>query len=89
MRLRYPRQPDQFECLGVVMGEQLRVVDEARIGEALDPLGGGLVPAGPLCPGDLGVNDVSHEGVPKGVLRLVAHAGHPRRPNQLSLLERV
>jgi hypothetical protein len=68
-------QPDQLQCLGVVVGEQLRVVEDALTGEAFDPLGGALVPADPLCPGDLAVGNVSGEHMPEGVLGLAPHGG--------------
>jgi hypothetical protein len=70
-----------------VVGEQLGVVDEARTGEAFDPLTGGLMAADPLRPGDLSIGHIPHEGVPERIFLLAVHARDQGRSDQLGALE--
>ena len=78
------REPQRLD---VVVREHLAVV--LRPSEALDPAGGGLVPARALGPRDLAVGDVAHEHVPEGVLVLASDRRAPLGAHELLARKRV
>ena len=85
--LRLPGRPGVGERLAVVVGDDLGQVADPLAGHVLDPLGDGLVAAGPAHPRDLGVGDVPDQGVPEHVLVLVLDRGGPRPLDELLALQ--
>ena len=78
-----PGDSGEVERLARMVREHLRDVLDAFGGLLLDPPGCAEVAPGPLSSRDLGVRDVTHEGMPEGVFALAFHRAGRCRPNQL------
>ncbi len=82
-RARVPRRGGELQGRRIVGGEDLGVVLHPLTRDHLEPRGGPAVPLSPLCPRDLGVGDVSDQGVEEAVLGLALHRGASGRADQL------
>ena len=71
------------ESLPVVVREDLGMVGHPVAGQALDPHGGGSVLPHPRRPGDLLIDDVPNEQVPKGILGLTVDGRLPHGTQEL------
>lgn len=82
-------EAEELDRFAVVMGEDLGVVRDPVLGDALDPLRCGPVLRRACRARDLAVGDVAKKNTPEHVLRLACDGGAPGLLHELLPLEAV